>query len=284
MFKRQTAGSVVCASCGMLVGVNDPKCYHCGRRNPGLWGFAPLFRNFGNDMGFVPLVIFGCSAIYLLTLVWPVGGGMRGGGLDMLSPSGNALLVFGASGAAPVFGYGRWWTVLSAGWLHASVLHILLNMYSVRQLAPGVAQLYGPGRMALIYVAGGVSGFIVSSLAGEYLSFIPIPFLRGGTFTVGASASVCGLLGAVAYYGRRGGSQVASSIAWTNAVIMLVMGVAFAGIDNYAHAGGFLGGYLTGRFLDPLMPERIDHVVAAVGCLVLSAVAIAASVITVYWP
>jgi hypothetical protein len=49
MFKRQTTGSVVCASCGYLVGVRDETCYHCGRRNPGLWGFAPALRSLGND-------------------------------------------------------------------------------------------------------------------------------------------------------------------------------------------------------------------------------------------
>ena len=52
MFKRQTTGSVVCASCGSLVGVNDDTCYTCGRRNPGLWGFGPMLRAFGNDLGF----------------------------------------------------------------------------------------------------------------------------------------------------------------------------------------------------------------------------------------
>jgi hypothetical protein len=52
------------------------------------------------------------------------------------------------------------------------------------------------------------------------------------------------------------------------------------GIDNYAHAGGFGGGYLAGRVLDPLRPERIDHMVAAIICLAASLVAIAMSVLT----
>ena len=56
VFQRQKTGSVVCASCGSLVGVNDETCYTCGRRNPGLWGFSPMLRRFGNDLGFVTLV------------------------------------------------------------------------------------------------------------------------------------------------------------------------------------------------------------------------------------
>ena len=44
MFQRRTTGSVVCPSCGSLVGVRDDKCYTCGRSNPGLWGFGPALR------------------------------------------------------------------------------------------------------------------------------------------------------------------------------------------------------------------------------------------------
>jgi rhomboid protease GluP len=51
------------------------------------------------------------------------------------------------------------------------------------------------------------------------------------------------------------------------------------GIDNYAHAGGFVGGYLAGWLLDPLKPERIDHLVIAVLCLVASLASIAASAV-----
>jgi hypothetical protein len=52
------------------------------------------------------------------------------------------------------------------------------------------------------------------------------------------------------------------------------------GIDNYAHAGGFGGGYLAAVLLDPLKPERIDHVVIALVCLGLSLLAIVVSVVT----
>ena len=78
MFKRQTTGSVVCSSCGSLVGVRDEKCYNCGRRNPGLWGFAPLLRSLGNDLGFVPLVIWGSGALYVISLLLS-GNAMRHG-------------------------------------------------------------------------------------------------------------------------------------------------------------------------------------------------------------
>ena len=55
MFRRQSSGSVVCPSCGRLVGVRDEACFNCGQRNPALWGFAPALRRLGNDLGFVKL-------------------------------------------------------------------------------------------------------------------------------------------------------------------------------------------------------------------------------------
>src|SRR5690349_11902803 len=142
MFKRQTTGSVVCASCGSLVGVNDEQCYTCGRRNPGLWGYGPLLRRLGNDLGFVPLIIYGCAALYTIGLLLSLraGASIMGGSLmGMLAPAQVVQLMLGASGAIPVFGAGHWWTVLSAGWLHVSALHILFNMMWVRNLGPVTA-------------------------------------------------------------------------------------------------------------------------------------------------
>jgi rhomboid protease GluP len=157
----------------------------------------------------------------------------------------------------PTFGYGRWWTVLSAGWLHGSLLHILFNMYWVRILAPATADLYGPGRMVIIYTAASVGGFALSSLA--YMFLPHLPFLTGGQFTVGASAPVFGLLGALVYYGRRGSSAVgqqALQYALFLGIFGLVLGMAGGGIDNYAHLGGFGAGYVAALVLNPLRRNR----------------------------
>jgi rhomboid protease GluP len=279
MFKRQTSGSVVCTSCGSLVGVRDEKCFNCGRRNPGLWGFAPILRSLGNDLGFVPLVIWGSSALYIVSLLLS-GTAMRtaGGIFGFLAPDSTVLFLLGASGGIPVFGYTRWWTVLSAGWLHGSLLHIIFNMMWVRDLGPAVAEMFGPGRMVIIYTVAGVSGFVLSSFAYAFLPHLP--FLSGAGFTVGASASVFGFLGALVYYGRRTGSSMTRSEAIRYALILGFFGFVMRGVDNFAHAGGFFGGYLAARFLDPLKPERVDHVVFALICLGATLAAIAASFIT----
>lgn len=279
MFKRQTTGSVVCASCGSLVGVNDEQCYSCGRRNPGLWGYAPILRRLGNDLGFVPLIMYGSVGLYVigLFLSFRIGGNLMGSSpMGILSPDGRIQLLLGASGATPVFQLGMWWTVLSAGWLHVSALHILFNMMWVRNLGPVTADIYGGPRMVIIYTASSVGGFLLSSVLGLY----PIP-LFGATMTMGASAPIFGLLGALMYYGRRGGSSAVHAEAKGYAVALFVFGLIFPGVDNAAHAGGFLAGYAVSMWMDPLKPERINHMLIALVCLVATALAILASVLRV---
>ena len=279
MFKRQTTGSVVCTSCGSLVGVRDEKCFNCGRRNPGLWGFAPLLRSLGNDLGFVTLVIWGSGILYVASLL--LSGreiGIANGLFSILSPNIPSIFLLGASGALPVFGLGRWWTVFSASWLHGSLLHIVFNMMWVRDLGPAVADVYGAGRMVIIYTLAGACGFLLSSFAGAYLP--PLPLLSGARFTLGASASIFGLLGALVYYGRRTGSRLIGATALRYAIILFVMGALMSGVDNFAHAGGFAGGFAIASLLDPLRPERIDHIILALACLAATALSIIASVVT----
>jgi rhomboid protease GluP len=278
MFKRQTTGSVVCVSCGYLVGVRDDRCYNCGRRNPGLWGFAPALRSLGHDLGFVPFVTGMTVVVYVLTLLGS-GGDIGMQGFNLLAPSGYSLFLFGASGALPVFEFGRWWTILSAGWLHGNLLHILFNVLWIRQLAPAVGEFYGPGRMVILYTLGSVAGFALSSAAGYYLAWLPIPLLHGAGFTVGASAPIFGLLGALVYYGRRTGSSVVHTQAMSWALMMFIFGFIMPAVDNYAHAGGFVGGYLGGRLLDPMTPERVNHMAIALGCIVLSVLSIIVSLL-----
>jgi rhomboid protease GluP len=272
--KRQTEGSVICTSCGVLVGVNDDRCYNCGRRNPGLWGYGPALRRFGQDLGFVPFVMGATVTLYAVSLLLS-----RSNLQTMMAPDGRILFLLGASGWEPVFLYGRWWTFLTAGWLHGGVLHILFNVLWIRQLGPAVADLYGPARMVILYVLSGAVGFMVTTFVGWYLWWLPWP-LTGARLSVGASAPIFGLLGATVYYGRRSGSRIASQTGLQYALLLGVFGLIMPGIDNWAHAGGFGGGYLAGMILDPLKRERVDHMVIAFACLAATLIALAASFVT----
>ena len=277
LLRRQTTGSVVCPSCGRLVGVNDERCWNCGRSRPGLLGFAPLLRRLGEDLGFSRLVVGACAALYVLMLVVDLDGVETTVGFSLLGPSQTSVFLFGASGSIPVIGYGRWWTVLSAGWLHGGLLHIGFNMMWAWQLVPAVVRLYGPGRAVILYVTASVSGFALTTLA--YLLPLRIPILAPAPITLGASAAILGLLGALVYYGRRAGSSVVGQQALGYAVALILFGFVMRGVDNWAHLGGFAGGWLMARWLDPLRPERADHIAWALLLLGLSAVAIVVSIL-----
>ena len=286
MFKRQKQGSVLCSSCGNLVGVNDAQCFHCGRRNPGMFGFGAALRALGQDLGFVKLVIGGCIALYVATLVVDPSNIRSGGLLSFMSPSQNALFIFGASGQIPVFQLGRWWTLLSAGWLHGGILHIVFNMMVVRSFAPPTAEYYGAGRMVIIYTIASVTGFFFSSGMNQIYPYIPLGYLLsylglgGAQLTIGASAGIMGLLGALLHYGQKTGSRVVQQQMLGYAVMFGIFGLVVRGVDNQAHLGGFVGGYLAARFLNPLEPERGDHLLGAVVCLAATALAILVSILT----
>ena len=279
MLQRKTTGSVVCPSCGSLVGVRDDKCYSCGRSNPGLFGYGPLVRQFGAAFSFGNLVIGACVTLYVITLLMSGSAIRMDGIMSMLAPSQEVLFLFGASGAFPVFAAGRWWTVLSAGWLHVGLLHIFMNMYWIRQMGPAMSDMLGPARTVIVYTVGGIAGFLLSSVAGQY--FPPLPFLRGAGITVGASAPVFGLIGALYHYGRTT-SSVAKQVAQSIIIQAVLFGVLMgnSGMDNFAHLGGFAGGYFTSAFLNPMTRERGDHVLIAIGCLVATVLSIVASVVT----
>ncbi len=243
-----------------------------------MWGFAGALRRLDLEDGATHLIVWGCIVLYILSLVVQPAAIRFEGLFGLLSPGREALVRLGASGALPVVVAGRWWTVLTAGWLHGGLLHIFFNLMWVRQLAPATTHLYGPGRMLLIYLISSVVGFVASSFGGAYL--YPLAFVMGGSpyaISVGASAAVFGLLGAMVYAGRRGIAAHLGRQAWGYAIALFVFGLIVPGVDNWAHLGGFVGGFALARMLNPSLPEKLDHTVAAVAILIVTLAAIGLS-------
>jgi rhomboid protease GluP len=162
---------------------------------------------------------------------------------------------------------GWWWTLLTAIYLHGSLLHIVFNLLWVRQLAPAVEELFGPARLVVIFTAGGVAGFVLSNVVS-------------GIWTIGASGAVFGLLGAMVAYGRTRGGTFGLAVLrqygqW--AALMFIFGFFMSGVNNWGHAGGFVGGYLAALALGHRegRTERGLDRVAALATLGLTVVAFA---------
>src|SRR5258707_2937522 len=108
---------------------------------------------------------------------------MNAGRGSAMSLDGYSLIHFGAM-YAPLIQAGQWWRLVTAGFLHGGLMHILMNSWALFDLGASVEEAYGTSRMLVIYLISSVVGFYVSALWSPGDS-------------VGASAAICGLLGAM---------------------------------------------------------------------------------------
>lgn len=158
--------------------------------------------------------------------------------LNALAPSSDALIFLGASGTMALAYTQDWTSIFTANWLHGSLLHILFNMLALRTLAPLTAKEFGLYRMLSIYILSGAGGFFLSCLGG-----VPL--------TIGASAGLCGLIGALFYFGwSRGGIWGKMVFDQTKSWIfsLVLIGLILPNINNWGHGGGFAAGFILAFF------------------------------------
>ena len=179
-----------------------------------------------------------------------------------LSPGTEVLFKLGASGRFPVFAEDRWWTLITANYLHGSLLHLVFNVSALRSIGKISIGIFAPSRFFLIYSLGGVAAMAASSLAG-----IPL--------TLGASGSICALIGSVSYDDWRAHKgnlkmRIASVGVWV--VFIAVIGLTLPNINNWAHAVGFVSGFLFGSLFwrESSQGETRAFRVAATSCMLLT--------------
>jgi rhomboid protease GluP len=260
--------SILCPNCRKLVSRDAERCPYCSIANPGAWWKNnPWTRGLFDAEQLVRTIIYVNIGMFVFSLALRPGGpGLSMNPLSLLSPGSESLFLLGATGTIPIDQYGRLWTLFSANYLHGGILHIFFNMMAFSQLGPLVASEYGSYRMLAIYTLSGVGGYLVSYWAG-------VPF------TIGASAAVCGLIGALLYYSKsRGGaygnalySQVGGWVAG-----LFLFGFLVPGINNWAHGGGIAAGAALGFFLGyrEQRRESLAHKVLAGGCILLTLLAL----------
>lgn len=224
---RRTQGSMLCPSCNKLISVSAEKCPYCGAARPGLWGFGPAISGALRRFDPVAGIFVACIALFALSLLLNLRAAVSapGGFLDLLAPDGRLLYAMGAT--APTAGR---LSVITAIYLHGSLLHLLFNLLWVRNLAPEVQRAFGPGRFFLIWTFAGALGFAISNL---------FPHM-----SVGASGSIFGLMAALIVYGRAIGHSMMTRQIWQYAIVLGILGFLLPGVDNFAHVGGFAGGWI----------------------------------------
>lgn len=139
---------------------------------------------------------------------------------------------------------GQLWRFLTPALLHASIPHILFNMYALFSFGTGLERHFGHGRFILLYVLAAYTGNVVS-------------FLLSGGYSVGASTAIFGLLGAEAVFLFQNRQLFAGQFgkAIQNVVFIAIVNLIIGlqpGIDNWGHVGGLLGGLMFTWFAGPI--------------------------------
>ena len=259
MVKRK---SILCPHCGKLISSDEPACPYCGLSTPGSWWKNNvLLRGYLNADHIIRTIIIVNGFLFVISILLnPTTINLSINPFTLFTPSNKILLLLGATGTIPIYQFHRWWTLVSASYLHGGILHIFFNMIVLYQIAPLVLQEYGFNRTVILYTLGGVIGFYVS-------------FLFGVPFTIGASASLFALIGSILYYGKsRGGvyGQIIFKqiIGWV--IGLFLFGVLVPGINNWAHGGGLGGGILLGFILGykEKKKETYFHKILASFCIV----------------
>jgi len=137
---------------------------------------------------------------------------------------------------------GEWWRLITAGFLHAGLMHLLFNCLALYTLGTPFEALYGRTRYAIL--------LLISLVAGSYAS---ITFNAENQVSVGASGAIFGLFGALLVVGRRLGADTRSTL--TLLAINTAIAIAIPNVDWRAHLGGLAGGVVVAT-LYKLIPQR----------------------------
>ena len=182
--------------------------------------FAPKKIVFTNVISLICLVMYFVIAIY---------------GGNFINFDSNILAKFGANNIILVKS-GEVWRLLTSAFLHVGLIHLFVNMYSLRVIGPSVEALIGKWKFIFIY--------LVSSISASLMSLV---FTESNIVSAGASGAIFGLMGALLYFGYHYRLYLNDAIKTQIIPVIvfnLLIGFMISGIDNGAHIGGLVGGYL----------------------------------------
>jgi rhomboid protease GluP len=147
----------------------------------------------------------------------------------------NLTLINMGALYGPLVRIGQYERLITAAFIHIGMLHLFFNMYALNILGTQLESFYGKSKFIIIYLFSALTGSLMS------ITFNP------EVIAAGASGAIFGLLGSMLYFGYHYrvylGNAIQSRII---PVILLNLGIGFflAGIDQFAHIGGLIGGIL----------------------------------------
>lgn len=173
-----------------------------------------------------------------------------------ISPNNSVLISLGANYSPNIYLHGETWRFVTSMFLHANLLHLLFNMISLNMIGKGLEQILGKAKFTLLYFISGIGGSIASYLFTAKVIF-NTPQM---SLSIGASGAIFGLLGFMLSQKLIERSNVLKgrlkrylNIDFNSVVITvalnLIIGFSVYGIDNSAHLGGLIVGFILGMFI-----------------------------------
>jgi rhomboid protease GluP len=225
----------MCPNCRAFITSDDKVCPYCQAQV----GAPAIERRSSPDVlgGLIPhqrfvtmLILLINTGLYLAMMLRMT----QRGGSGFQDPDLQTLVDFGAKYAPYIIGRGEWWRLITAAFLHGGLLHIGMNSWVLFDLGTHVNEAFGTPRYLTIYFVSSITGYLASLYWSSAIS-------------IGASAGLCGLIGAMIALGTRDRSAVGAAmrrqyIQWM--VYLLAFGlIPGLNIDNAAHIGGLAGGF-----------------------------------------
>jgi rhomboid protease GluP len=247
--RKENARPRLCPACGTLVGSTATRCHQCGASMT--FSLAAASKTLSRLMPASSPVTYGiltmCCVLYGMSLLWTT----RISGFQPPPNGFLGLFSLGAISEYVTFQLGsslplpymiaQPWRLVTAIFLHGSIMHIAFNMWVLMDIGPILEELYGSARYLFIFVVTGIGGYVLSSATMHA--------------SVGASGALLGMIGVLLALtiGRKSAmlEQLRGQlIRWL--IYIAILGLVVSGIDNMAHLGGFLCGFALGK----IMSER----------------------------
>ncbi len=253
----------MCPNCRAFITAADRTCPYCGNQ---VGPRAIDLRSPANFLGgLIPPSYFTAVLILLINLALFVATCWLSGSF-MGDVNARALWALGAKLGYSVFVQHEYWRLVTAGFLHGSLLHIAFNSWALYVLCPQVEEFYGTSRLIVVYFVATVCGFYLSARMNPGIS-------------IGASAGIMGLIGAMVAFGAVNQSSLGRAIR-NNYLGLLGINLALgfmrgSNVDNWAHIGGFAGGfavaYIAGTPIRSSQTKEAIWRLAAAASLMLTA-------------
>jgi rhomboid protease GluP len=262
--------AIICNQCKKLISKDEGKCPFCGTSAKTPTKAIPNIGLLNNPAQTILLFVGFSVLMYIGSLLLDTRAAfsMQNGLLGLGAPSTKAMYTLGLTGGK-AWECGHVWTLLTATFLHGSLIHIFFNMSWLRSIGLLTAHFLGPSRFVNIYILTGLTGFLASNLWAN-------------APTIGASCALFGLMGVLIAFGKRRGGEMGKNInrqAWTWTIAGLCIGFAIPQVNNMGHIGGLIGGYLLGYLLPAQegVKEHPFEKILAIGLICLTLLGFALS-------